>query len=138
MGCVLDAGYDCLLLGRRWGYKAAAGIVDTPVGGIAVERGTQGQLIGIRGLLRLRAHALAAVLRLALRRDMARLPDLEVASRAGASQFASDIAVYAVALLVGGAEFACLAGAVLRDTTGARPVVATLGRAFAVRRTARS
>ena len=61
-----------------------------------------------------------------------------IANGAGASQPVGDLAVNAGALLVRCAEFASLAGHILRDATGAGPVVTTLGGAFAMRRTARS
>ena len=69
---------------------------------------------------------------------MAILSNRTIAGGAGASQPAGDIAVTAVALLMRCAEFASLAGPILRDATGAGPVVTTLGGAFAMRRTARS
>jgi hypothetical protein len=69
---------------------------------------------------------------------MASLSNRTIADGAGASQLVGDIAVTAVALLVRGAEFASLAGPILRDATGADPVVTSLGGAFAMRRTARS
>jgi hypothetical protein len=69
---------------------------------------------------------------------MAILSNRKIADGAGASQPVDVIAVTAVALLVRCAEFASLAGPILRDATGAGPVVTTLGGAFAMRRTARS